>query len=377
VIRRLHQMLIKELIQLFRDPKSRFALFAPVLIQMIVFGYAATFEIRHIPTAVLDYDNSYESRDLLARFQASRYFAVRYRVHNQAAVRRLIDASDVAIAIKINAGFSELLRKNDSAPIQVILDGTNSNTALIALGYVTDVASQFADEYERDRMERVSPAMIDRVPSVRLESRPWYNPDLNSHWFFIPGLIGNIILITVVQLTAFAIVRERELGTLEQIMVTPISRFEFVLGKTLPFFLVGIADTLVVALIGSYWFGVPMRGNFLVLMLGAALFLLSSLGIGLLISNSARTQQQSMVSGFFFLMPAIILSGFGTPISTMPRFLQYFTLINPLRYFLEVVRGVYLKGVGLDFLWPDMAAMAILGVLLIGLTATRVRKSID
>jgi ABC-2 type transport system permease protein len=377
VIRRLRHMLIKELIQLFRDPKSRFALFAPVLVQMIVFGYAATFEIRHIPTAVLDYDNSYESRDLLARFQASEYFAVGYRVHNQAAVRRLIDSSDVALAIKINAGFSELLRKNDSAPIQVILDGTNSNTSLIALGYVTDVAGQFAAEYERDQMERLSPAMIDRVPSVRLEQRPWYNPDLNSHWFFIPGLIGTIILVTVVQLTAFAIVRERELGTLEQLMVTPISRLEFVIGKTLPFFLVGIADTLVVALIGSFWFGVPMRGNFLVLMLGVALFLLSTLGIGLLISNSARTQQQSMVSGFFFLMPAIILSGFGTPISTMPRFLQYFTLINPLRYFLDVVRGVYLKGVGLDILWPDMVAMAVLGVLLLGLTATRVRKSID
>jgi ABC-2 type transport system permease protein len=377
LIRRLRQMLTKELIQLLRDPKSRFALFAPVLVQMMVFGYAATFEIRHIPTAVLDYDNSYESRDLLARFQASEYFAVRYRVHDQAAVRRLIDASDVAIAVKINAGFSELLRKNDSAPIQVILDGTNSNTALIALGYVTDVAGQFADEYERDRMERVSPSMIDRVPSVRLEQRPWYNSDLDSHWFFIPGLIGTILLVTIVQLTAFAIVRERELGTLEQIMVTPISRLEFVIGKTLPFFLVGIADTLVIALIGSYWFGVPMRGNFLVLMLGAGLFLLSSLGIGLLISNSARTQQQSMVSGFFFLMPAIILSGFGTPISTMPRVLQYFTLINPLRYFLEVVRGVYLKGVGLDILWSDMVAMAILGVLLLGLTATRVRKSID
>jgi ABC-2 type transport system permease protein len=376
-MRRLHQMLIKELIQLFRDPKSRFALFAPVLVQMMVFGYAATFEIRHIPTAVLDYDNSYESRDLLARFQASRYFAVRYRVHNQAAVRRLIDSSDVAIAIKINAGFSELLRKNDSAPIQVILDGTNSNTALIALGYVTDVAGQFADEYERDQMERISPAMIDRVPSVRLEPRPWFNHDLNSHWFFIPGLIGTILLVTVVQLTAFAIVRERELGTLEQIMVTPISRLEFVAGKTLPFFLVGIVDAVVIALIGSFWFGVPMRGNFLVLMLGVALFLLSSLGIGLLISNSARTQQQSMVSGFFFLMPAIILSGFGTPITTMPRFLQYFTLINPLRYFLDVVRGVYLKGVGLDILWPDMVAMAILGVLLLGFTATRVRKSID
>jgi ABC-2 type transport system permease protein len=377
VIRRLRHMLVKELIQLFRDPKSRFALFVPVLVQIVVFGYAATFEIKHVPTAVLDYDNSYESRDLLARFQASRYFDVRYRVRSDAAIRRLIDASDVAIAIKINAGFSELLRKNDSAPIQLILDGTNSNTAIIAVGYVHDVVDEFATEYQRDRIERVAPSMIDKVPSVRLEERPWYNPGLDSHWFFIPGLIGTIILVTVVQLTAFAIVRERELGTLEQIMVTPISRLEFVAGKTLPFFLVGIGDTLAVAFIASFWFGVPMRGSIAVLMLGASLFLMSSLGVGLLISNSAHTQQQSMVSGFFFLMPAIILSGFGTPISSMPPALQYFTLINPLRYFLEVVRGIYLKGVGLDILWPDMVAMAIIGVLLLMLTASRVRKSID
>jgi drug efflux transport system permease protein len=376
-MQRLRYMFVKELIQLFRDPKSRFALFAPVLIQMIVFGYAATFDVQHVPTAVLDYDNSYESRDLLSRFQASRYFDVRYRVHDAAAIKRLIDASDVAVAIKINSGFSERLRQNDSAPVQVILDGTNSNTALIALGYVNDVAGEFAAEYERDRMERESPELVDSVPSVVLEERPWYNPDLDSHWFFIPGLIGNIILITVVQLTAFAIVRERELGTLEQIMVTPISRFEFIMGKTVPFFAIGLADTLVVALIGSWWFEVPLRGSILVLLLGASLFLLSSLGIGLLISNSARTQQQSMVSGFFFLMPAIILSGFGTPISSMPTALQYFTLINPLRYFLDVVRGIYLKGVGLDILWPDMIAMAALGVLLLGFTATRVRKSMD
>lgn len=375
--RRLRYMLVKELIQLFRDPKSRFALFAPVLLQMIVFGYAATFEIKHVPTAVLDYDNSYESRDLISRFAASRYFDVRYRVGSPAAIRRLIDASDVAVAIRINSGFSEKLRKDDSAPIQVILDGTNSNTALIALGYVNGVVNEFAAEYERDRIERVSPAMIEEVPSVQLEPRPWYNPDLDTHWFFIPGLIGTIILVTVVQLTAFAIVRERELGTLEQIMVTPISRLEFVVGKTVPFFLVGLADTLVVAMLAWLWFGVPMRGSIAVLMLGAALFLMSSLGIGLLISNSARTQQQSMVSGFFFLMPAIILSGFGTPISSMPPALQDFTLINPLRYFLDVVRGVYLKGVGLDILWPDMLAMAVIGAVLLVVTAGSVRKSIE
>jgi ABC-2 type transport system permease protein len=212
---------------------------------------------------------------------------------------------------------------------------------------------------------------------VELERRPWFNTDLQSRWFFVPGVIGSITLIIVVTLTAFAVVREREIGTLEQVMVTPIRRVEFILGKTLPFFLIGLADMALIATVGTLWFRIPFRGDFGVLLLGTVLYLLCMLGAGLLISTVSSTQQQAMVTAFFFIMPAITFSGFGFPISTMPEFLQHITYVDPLRYFLVVIRGVYLKGVGLDVLWPQMAAMAALGVTLLWISVLRFHKSLD
>jgi len=377
MFRRLRHMMRKEFIQLLRDPRSRFVLFMPAIVQMLIFGYAATFELRHIPVAVLDRDHSPESRDLIARFTSNPYFAVRYRVDDPAAIRALIDRSQAAIAIQIHPGFAELLRKGATAPVQVILDGTNSNTALIALGYANSIAQDFALDYERDRLERRAPALVALLPTVTLEQRPWFNINLTSRWYFIPSLIASIVLITVMQLTAFAVVRERELGTLEQIMVTPIRRSEFILGKTLPFFLIGLADTAVVAAVGTFWFEVPFRGSLGVLALGTALFILSALGTGLLISTSSKTQQQAMILGLFFMVPAIALSGLGTPISSMPPALQWAADFNPLRHFIVVLRGVYLKGVGLETLWPEMAAMGLLGAILLGVSVLRFRKSLD
>jgi ABC-2 type transport system permease protein len=210
-----------------------------------------------------------------------------------------------------------------------------------------------------------------------LDRRPWFNTDLDSQWFFVPGVIGNLILVMVVSLTAFAVVREREIGTLEQIMVTPISRLEFILGKTAPFFLIGLLDTTLISLVGILWFRVPFRGNIGVLTIGAILFILCMLGIGLFISTISMTQQQAMVSGFFFNMPAIIYSGFGTPISSMPEFIQWFTYLDPLRYFLDVLRGVYLKGVGLEALWPQMAAMGTFALVMLTISVARFRKALD
>jgi ABC-2 type transport system permease protein len=211
---------------------------------------------------------------------------------------------------------------------------------------VNQIANRFSENYETERVQRTTPLMLAQLPRVVLERRPWYNTDLDSQWFFVPGVIGNLVLVMVVTLTAFAIVREREIGTLEQIMVTPIGRWEFILGKTVPFFLIGLLDTVFISLVGTLWFGVPFRGSIGVLALGAVLFILCMLGIGLFISTISTTQQQAMVSGFFFNMPAIVFSGFGTPISSMPEVLQWFTYADPLRYFLDVLRGVYLKGVG-------------------------------
>ncbi len=377
MLARLKQMLIKEFIQVFRDKRTRFVLFGPPIIQMLVFGYAATFEIHHVPTVVLDLDHSQESRELISRFTSSPYFDVQHQLTDYRQIGDLIDQGKATVGLEINAGFSQNLRKGQTAPLQVIVDATNSNTALIASGYVTQIAVGFSQDYQQDRIYRISPQMIEEIPSVQLEQRPWYNPDLRSRWFFVPGIIGSLTLVLVVTLTAFAVVREREIGTLEQIMVTPIRPAEFILGKTLPFFLIGLFDVSLIATVGTLWFQVPFRGKILVLLAGAILFLLCMLGVGLLISTVSSTQQQAMVTSFFFIMPAITFSGFGFPISTMPQWLQYLTFLSPLRYFLVVLRGTYLKGIGMEILWPQMLAMAVLGISLLTIAVMRFHKALD
>jgi ABC-2 type transport system permease protein len=288
-----------------------------------------------------------------------------------------IERGDATVGLEIDAGFAQQLRKGQTAPVQVIVDATNSNTALIASGYISQIAMGFAQEVQRDRILRIAPQLIEMMPSVELAPRPWYNPDLKSRWFFVPGIIGSLTLVLVITLTAFAVVREREIGTLEQIMVTPIRPVEFILGKTLPFFLIGLFDVTLIAVVGSLWFQVPFRGHVWVLATGAVLFILCMLGVGLLISTVSSTQQQAMVTSFFFIMPAITFSGFGFPISTMPQWMQQMSYVIPLRYFLIVVRGTYLKGVGMDVLWPQMAAMAGLGVALLTAAVLRFQKALD
>jgi len=377
MLSRLRQMLVKEFLQLLRDKRALWVLVGPPIIQMLIFGYAASYEIRHVPTAVLDLDHSQESRDLIARFSATPYFDVRTQLTEREQIREMIDRGQITVAVQIHPGFAAKLRKGQTAPVQVVLDGTNSNTALIALGYVNQIAAGFADDYQRNAMQRSSPFLLARLPAVELEQRPWFNGDLQSRWFFVPGVIGSLLQVLVIVLTAFAVVREREIGTLEQVMVTPIRPREFILGKTLPFFLIGLFDAGMIGLVGTLWFHVPFRGSLAVLTLGLMLFLLCALGIGLFISTVSATQQQAMVTGFFFIMPAITFSGFGFPISSMPRAVQWLTYLDPLRYLLIVLRGVYLKGIGLDLLWPQMAAMAALGTALLAVSALRFKKSLD
>jgi ABC-2 type transport system permease protein len=334
-------------------------------------------EIKHVPTAIVDYDNTQVSRDFISRFAASQYFDVRLLGADRRQIPVLIDRGDVTLAIQINDGFAQDLGKGETAHIQVIVDSGNSNTALIGLGYINEVAVNFAREYQMMRLQRLSPMTISGMPSIVLDRRPWYNVDLSDRWFFIPGVIGNLIMVIVVNLTAFAVVREREIGTLEQIMVTPIRRVEFILGKTVPFFLIGLLDAILVSVFGTLWFSVPLRGSIVVLALGTVLFLLCVLGIGLFISTISRTQQQAMMTAFFFVMPSIVFSGFGTPITSMPETMQWLTYLDPLRYFQEVLRDIYLKGTGLDVLWPQMAAMALLGIIMLTVSVLRFQKSLD
>ena len=374
---RLKQMLIKEFIQVFRDKRTRFLLFGPPIIQMLVFGYAATYDIHHVPTVVLDLDHSQQSRELVSRFASSPYFDVQRQLTDSRQIHDLIDRGQTTVGLEIDAGFARKLGAGETAPLQVIVDATNSNTALIASSYITQIALGFARDSQQDRIYRIAPQLIEAMPSVELEQRPWYNPGLSSRWFFIPGIVGSLTLVLVITLTAFAVVREREIGTLEQIMVTPIRPAEFILGKTLPFFLIGLFDVSLIAVVGTFWFQVPFRGHVWVLLTGSVLFLLCMLGVGLLISTVSSTQQQAMVTAFFFIMPAISFSGFGFPISTMPQWMQYLSYMIPLRYFLIVLRGTYLKGVGMEILWPQMAAMAGLGISLLAIAILRFHKALD
>ena len=374
---RLKQMLIKELIQVVRDKRTRFILIGPPIIQMLIFGYAANYEIRNVATVVVDRDNSQQSRELISRFTSSPYFNVQRQTADSSVAQQLIEQGKATVAIELDAGFAAKLRKGETAPVQVIVDATNSNTALIASGYVSQIALQFAQQSQQGRIYSIAPQLIEQIPSVVLEQRPWYNPDLSRRWFFVPGVIGTLTTLLVITLTSFAVVREREIGTLEQIMVTPIRPAEFILGKTLPFFLIGLFDALLIGAVGTFWFQIPFRGNLFVLLTGTVLFLICMLGVALLISTVSATQQQAMVTSFFVIMPTIMFSGFGFPIIAMPVWMQDCSYAIPLRYFLVVLRGTYLKGVGFDILWPQMAAMGGIGLTVLTFAILRFHKALD
>jgi ABC-2 type transport system permease protein len=373
---RIRVMLVKEFLQLRRDPWSLFLLVVPLLVQVVIFGYAANFTVNHVATIVLDLDRGQASRSLISHFAANGRFDIVEMARTEQDVTSAIDSGKAVVAIVIHAGFSRDLGNGVTAPLEVAVDGTNSNTALIALGYVGDIVAS----YQAETMAMGPPIHGGAAPPVITldqRERPWFNEGLNDRWFFIPGVIGTLTLIQVISLTAFAVVREREVGTLEQIMVSPIRPVEFILGKTVPFFLIGLGDVLIVTVFGMAWFGIPFVGSPLVMLLSASLFLLAALGLGLLLSTVSKTQQQAFALNFFLINPLFILSGFAYPIGSMPLLLRWVTLINPLRYFLVVIRSVFLKGVGVEALWPDLLAMAILGCGMLALSVSRFRKSLD
>lgn len=374
---RIFYLLMKELLQLKRDSSARFRLLVPPIVQMVLFGYAATFEVFNVATVILDQDQTQESRALVANFVHSSRFRLVAVATGRQQVQDAVESSTAQVGIVVPPGFGKLLRKGQDAPLQVLIDGTNSNTALIALGYLGQISGAAGQTYARDLAQRTGRALGRPPASVNLTERYWYNPNLNSRWFFVPGVIGTLTLITIVNLTAFAIVREREVGTLEQILVTPIRPIEFIIGKTLPFFFIGLLEVGIAAAVGALWFQVPFLGNPFVLLLGTCLFLLSVLALGLLISTVCRTQQQAFATNFFVLNPMFILSGFSFPISSMPDALQWLTYLDPLRYYLVIIRGTYLKGVGVAILWPQMAALAAMGLTLFLIAVLRFRKSLD
>lgn len=372
---RIKHMLVKEFIQVFRDPKMRGIIFVMPVLQVLVFGYAVTLDVRHIATAVYDLDNSVASRELIARFANSGYFDVVEHVESAERARALLDRGGVSAVLQMNKGFGDALRAGRTAELQLIVDGTDSNTAGVVLDYGAKIVGQFSQTVLTTHFTRVR-GSLEKPGRVELESRAWFNDNLESRNFYVPGVIAIVVMLITLMLTSMAVVREKEIGTIEQIMVTPITPAEFILGKTLPFALIGFADVVLVTVVGVFWFGVPIHGSLWLLFLATALYLMTTLGIGLLISTVSRTQQQAMMSAFFFYFPAVLLSGFMFPIANMPAAIQWLTYLNPLRYFLVVLRGIFLKGVGPALLWPELLALAALGIALLWLAASRFRKTL-
>lgn len=372
---RIKQMLIKEFIQIFRDPRMKGIIFLMPIIQLLVFGYAVTTDVKNVATAVYDLDNSLASRELIARFSESGYFDVVTYVDSPAEIRDLLDRDQVRAVLQMNKGFGDNLRAGKIAPLQIIVDGTDSNTAGIVLDYSAKIAGKYSEKILITRSTRLKGVALD-PGTVELRTRAWFNENLESRNFYVPGVIAIIVMLITLMLTSMAVVREKEIGTMEQIMVTPITSSEFILGKTVPFAVIGFVDVILITVIGVFWFEVPIRGNIFLLFGATGLYLMTTLGVGLLISTVSETQQQAMMSTFFFYFPAVLLSGFMFPIANMPVVIQWLTYLNPLRYFLVIIRGIFLKGVGPDVLWPQLVALSIMGILTLWFASRRFQKTI-
>jgi ABC-2 type transport system permease protein len=382
---RIREIVRKEFFQTLRDPKTRALLIGPPLLQLVLFGYAVNLDVENARTAWMDMDHTPESRDLLAAFQGSKYFRIVAVPNNGAEVQRLMDEGKVQAVIRILPGFSRDVKRGNAASVQILIDGTNSNTASIVAGYANQVIAGYAAktmEVQKNSMMvpasvRLGGAVPFVVPVLTTQYRVWFNPDLRSRVYFVPGVIVNIIALVTIMLTAMSIVREKEIGTMEQLMVTPMRPFELILGKLLPFAIVGVVQVALVVVAAFLIFSVPVRGSIPLLFGCSILFLLSTLGVGLFISTISQTQQQAMMSSFFFFMPAMLLSGFAFPIRNMPLPVQYLTYLNPLRYFMQIVRDLFLKGVGLESMWRQTLALMIFGVAILGISALRFRKKLD
>lgn len=379
---RLRHVLRKEFIQMLRDPRMRVTLLVTPLLQLFVYGYAFNLDIADIRMAVLDLDQSPSSRELVRRFARSGYFRVVTRPETPAALRQQLDLGRIKVALQVDPGFADDLRRGRTGVVQLIVDGTDSNTASVVSGYTARILA--ATNFELTAPEPVasgpspsSAAIRMPTPRIELQARSWYNPDLASRNYFVPGVIATLLFVTCLQLTSMAVVREREIGTMEQLLVTPLRPAELILGKTLPFALIGLVDTAAVTTVAVAWFRVPFQGSLPLLFVGSALFLLSALGIGLYVSTLARTQQQALMGMVFVAQPAMLLSGFIFPVADMPVAIQYLTLANPLRHFLVIVRGIFLKGNGVAILWPHLAALLAIGVGVLAVSTLRFRRQLE
>ena len=382
---RILEMIRKEFRQSLRDPRSRGVMIFPPIIQLIIFGFAVNLDVEQVRTAWLDLDRTAESRDLRAAFEGSTHFKILFWPKDAAEITGLLDRGRVDIVVSVERGFGADLLRSRVARVQLLVDGTNSNTAAIVSSYAQQVLAQFAAQWagrQRDMLlvsatAASGGAVQPAIPRLDVRSRIWFNPNLRSSDYYVPGVIALVITVTTLILTALALVREKEIGTMEQLMVTPLRPIELMLGKTIPFALVGMFDLVLVTVLALVVFRIPLRGEIILLFVAAMFYVMTTLGLGLFISEISQTQQQAMMLSFFFTFPIILLSGFAFPVANMPDAIRWATYLNPMRYFLEIVRAVFLKGVGLEILWPKFVALAVFGVAILGINAVRFHKRLE
>jgi len=380
---RIREIIRKEIRQTMREPRMRGMLFGPPIFQMLLFGFAVNLDVEHVKLGWMDEDRTVQSQELRQRFASTPYFTILKQAQSEREAQGLLDRSEVQAVVRVMPGYGADVKHRKQTQVQVLLDGANSNTASIignyANGVIAGLNRELLVEMQREKLvgrTAAGPVSL-KIPAVEPQRRVWFNPELRSRIYFVPGIIVNIITLVTLMLTALSIVREKEIGTMEQIMVTPIRPIELMLGKTIPFAVIGLFQMCLVTGFALFIFGVPLRGSFLLLVGASILFLLSTLGAGLFMSTISDTQQQAMMASFFFFQPAFMLSGFNFPIRNMPELVQWITYLNPLRYFMEIVRGVFLKGSGLSVLWPQFLLLGIFGVTILVTSALRFHKRLD
>ncbi len=354
----------KEFRQTFREPRMRMMVILPPIMQLIVLGFAVNLDVENSRIAWMDLDRTPESRELRARFESSIYFQIVSEPANEEAVRSVLDHGEAVAVVRVLPGFARDLTRGKTVAVQVLIDGTDSNNASIVSGYAARIIGAFG-------------LPGGQRPLVEARTRVWFNPELKSRYYFIPGVLMNIIAIVTLMLTAMAIVREKEIGTMEQLMVTPIRPIELIIGKTLPFIVIGLLDVFLATGVAVLIFHIPFHGSVLMLAGASIVFLMTTLGAGLFISTISRTQQQALMSSFFFFMPSFMLSGFTFPIRNMPEAVQWLTRINSQRYYIEILRGIFLKGEGISMLWPQMLILFAIGVVVLGGSTLRFHKTIE
>lgn len=369
-------ILRKELLQFRRDPKMFSISFIAPIFQLVVLGYAANLDVTDIPTAVCDLDRSMASRELLRTFATSGYFELACDVTRMEDVDPCLETGKASIAILIPRGFGDRLAAGRPADLQVIADGSETNSATIGLGYASALVAGYSQRVVVRRLNRLGLPGA-RPPRINPEVRVWYNPELKSRNFMVPGILGLLLMVMTMMLTSLAIVKEKEVGTMEQLVVTPIRPHQLIIGKLAPFTLIGLIDIVLVLLVATLWFNVPVRGSVPLLFGLCVIFLMTTLGLGLFVSTISRTQQQAMMTSMFFVMlPMNFLSGFIFPIENMPKVIQYGTYLMPLRHFFVILRGLFLKGVGIEQLWDETLMMFAFGVAILALSVLRFRKKL-